>query len=489
MDTVIAQTTVSGVCDASPAGKEYKKLGYSFYVWISEDNLECRCSYVPREQGSMMTRDDLMNYLALSSVREGILQEVIDAFAVMAAAGKTLSMVTVAVGTPPIAGQDGWLSYKVSPSIVVVHDIDETADIDFHNVQSFMNITPGEEIGTIISPEPGTAGKNVLGQVIPPQPGKPLNLKIGQYIRVCGENGNVLLAEAAGRICMISGEISIAEEYIVSGDVDFRVGSIIFNGFVEVRGDILDGFNVYAAKGLRVNGNIGACIIKSDGDVSLCGMDGQEKGTITCGGSIKANFLHDCAVECAGDVMADFEIHNCHIQSLGRIIVNKGAIAGGSCTALGGIETKKAGSASSIKTILRAGIDYRTLAEFSCLLKDLEKNSEQTKQAGSFQDMEILRKERAQLSDRLMALKKYTDERSNPKVNVKAMMYDNTYLCLSLEGKQKLDERKGPFTAIEDTIEGGLRFLSMTCLDVKAVDIERAFVKEYNFRRKVILPQ
>ena len=489
MDSAISQTTGEGERGAPPsglAGKEYKKPGYSLYVWLSGDMLECRCSYVPGQQGTMMTRDEFMNFLTQSSVREGILQEAVDDFVIKAAAGQALTMVQVAFGTPPVAGQDGWLSYKIEPSVTVVHDIDETADIDLHNVQTFINVTPGEEIGIIVSPGSGSSGRSITGQLIPPQPGKPLNLKIGQNICQCGDDGTVLKAEAAGRVCVASGEISVAEEYVVSGDVNFRVGSIVFNGFVEVRGDIIDGFNVTAIKGLRVNGNIGACIIKSDGDISLCGMDGQEKGTIECGGSVRANFLHDCVVECAGDVVAEVELHNCNIKSLGRISVNMGAIAGGSYTALGGIETKKAGSASSIKTTLRVGVDYRDLAELKHLQEELEKNSEQIKQAGSFQDLEHLRKEKSELSDRFMMLKNRTDERANPKVNVKAMLYDNTYLCVGTAGKQKVDEREGPFSAIEDTIEGGLRFLSMTSLDVKAADIELAFVREFNSRPKTV---
>jgi uncharacterized protein (DUF342 family) len=280
-------------------------------------------------------------------------------------------------------------------------------------------------------------------------------------------------------VCTGSGEISVAQEYVVSGDVNFRVGSIVFNGHVEVRGDILDGFNVTAAKGLRVSGNIGACEIKSDGNISFCGMDGMEKGTIECGGSITANFIHDCAlIECAGDVIADVELHNCHVKALGRIVVNKGAIAGGSYTALGGIETKKAGSASSIKTTLRAGFDYRDMPELERIAGELEENTAQMEQTSSFQDLDVLRKTRAELTERLLAIRSRSAEKANPKINVKLLLYDNTYLRVGLNAKEKVDERDGPFSVIENTIEGGLRFLSMTGLDVRASDIELAFIKE-----------
>jgi len=214
-------------------------------------------------------------------------------------------------------------------------------------------------------------------------------------------------------------------------------------------------------------------------------MDGSDKGTIECGGSITANFIHDCAlVVCAGDLNVEVELHNCHVKALGRIVVNRGAIAGGSYTALGGIETKKAGSASSIKTTLRAGFDYRDMPELERITDELEKNTTLMEQTSSFQDMEHLRKSRAELTEALMAIRSRSTEIANPKINVKGILYDNTFLRVGLNAKEKVDERDGPFSVIENTIEGGLRFLSMTSLDVRAADIELAFIRENAHKRQ-----
>jgi uncharacterized protein (DUF342 family) len=459
------------------AGLETKRLGYSLYIWLSDDKLECRCSYVPHEQGSMLTRDELKGFLASSGIKEGLIPESVEEFTVRAAAGQAQTMVLLASGTPSQAGEDGWLSYTVQPSITETHVVDDSNSIDMHNVQTFINVMPGDEIGRIIPPGPGSSGRSVTGQTIPARPGKPLNLKIGENIRTL-EDGNLLVADVAGRVCVVSGEILVSQEYVVAGDVNFRVGSIVFNGFVEVRGDILDGFNVTAVKGLRVNGNIGACQIKSDGDICFCGMDGQEKGTIECGGSLTANFIHEATVECAGDVIIDVELHSCHVNSLGRLVVNKGAIAGGSYTALGGIEAKKVGSPASIKTTLRAGFDYRDMPELERIEVELEQNSALMKQSDSFQGLEELRRVRAELTDQQIEISKRLDERAHAKINVKTMLYDNTFLRLGLATKEKVDERDGPFSVIQNSIEGGLRFLSLTSLDVRAADIEQAFVRE-----------
>jgi uncharacterized protein (DUF342 family) len=464
-------------------GKEFKKLGFSLFVWISDDKLECRCSYVPREQGNMMTRAELDGFLAESGVKIGIVAEMVDEFSVKAAAGQALNMISVASGIPPVAGKDGWFSYTAQSSVTVSRVVDESEKVDLHNVQTFINVMPGDEIGCINPPVPGTPGRGVTGHIILTPPPKPFTIKIGEHVR-SSEDGINIIATAAGRVCAGSGEISVAQEYIVSGDVNFRVGSIVFNGFVEVRGDILDDFNVTAVKGLRVSGNIGDCNIKSDGDISFCGMDGMGKGTIECGGTLTANFIHESTVECAGDVVIDVELHNCHVKALGRIMVNKGAIAGGSYTALRGIETKKAGSASSIKTALRAGFDYRDMPELEKIAVELEQNTRQMEQSSSFQDLEELRKARAEFTERLSVIRSHSADKANPKINVKTILYDNTFLRLGMTAKEKVDERDGPFSVIENTIEGGLRFLSMTSLDVSASDIELAFIREFAHQRQ-----
>ena len=459
------------------AGTETKCPGYSLYIWLSDDKLECRCSYVPHDQGSMITREELAGFLKMSGVKEGLISEALEDFTVRAAAGQPQTMVLLAYGTAAVTGTDGWLSYIAKPSVTVTHVVDDASSIDMHNVQDFINVMPGDEIARIVPAEPGSAGMTVTGKVIPVRPGKPLNLKVGKNINVL-EDGLLLVAATAGRVCVASGEILVAKEYVVVGDVNFRVGSIVFNGFVEVRGDILDGFSVTAVDGLRVSGNIGDCRIKSDGDISFCGMDGQEQGTIECGGSLTCNFIHESHVTCGGNLTADVELHGCRINVLGRIVVNKGAIVGGSYTALGGISTKKIGSPASVKTTLRAGFDYRDIPELERISAELETNLQQLEQAASFDDIEAIRATRGDLTNQLMEIHQRTDERAHPKINVKLMLYDNTFLRLGMATKVKVDEMAGPFSVIENTIEGGLRFLPFTSLDVLAKDIERAVLME-----------
>jgi len=475
---MVSDTSAEAGTKENIPGKEYKKLGFSLFVAVAKDKLACRCSYVPRQQGSMMTPEELNGYLAATGVKEGLDENALASFAANAAAGQSLANVLVATGTPAVNGIDGRLCYTVQPSVPVQPDDAEKDDIDLHQVQTFINVMPGDEIARIIPPEPGIAGRGVTGETLQPAPGKPLALKIGKNI-TAEDTGARLVAGAAGRVCLDSGEISVEEEYVVAGDVNFRVGSIIFNGVVEVRGDVLDDFSISAAKGLSVNGNIGNCAITSGGDISLCGMDGQGKGTIMCGGSIKAQFIHDSIIECAGDLIVDVELHNCIVRAKGMIIVNKGAIAGGSYTALGGIEARKIGSMASVRTVLTAGIDYHDAEELEKLMNELTQNHKQAGRTSTLKEIEEMRLKRAALTERIMAIRSKSDDRANRKINIKGTLYDNTLLVLGKQNEEIREQVDGPISVCENTIEGGLRYLSLTGLNVKAEDIEKAFILEY----------
>lgn len=459
------------------AGREIKRVGYSLYVRIPDNRLECRCSYVPREQGSMMTRDELAGFLRQCIVKEGIDQQALDDFAVKAAAGQQQIDVLLASGTAPVDGTDAHLSMIAKSSVLVQAGDEEITDVDMHIVQSFINVSKGDEIARIIPPEPGKPGRNIMGVPLAAKPGKPFNLKIGKNIST-NDDGTLLISDVCGRFCQASGELSVEEQYVVAGDVNFKIGSINFKGFVEVRGDVLDHFDITATKGLRVSGNIGVCNIVSDSDITFCGMDGQNKGVINCGGTLRAHFIHDTVIECSGDVIVDVEIHNCIIRSLGRVIVDKGAISGGSCIALCGIESKKIGSPASVPTKLVSGVSYHDLEELEVLFAALAENHAKSSQSQSLSEIVELRKVRTGLTDRILAIRSKANETANAKINSKAILYDRVHLSIGTVNEEIMEQKNGSFSIIENSIEGGLRYLSMTSLNVKATDIELAFVKE-----------
>jgi uncharacterized protein (DUF342 family) len=471
---------------ATVSRSEVKRQGYTLTFEISPDAQECRCFYQPSNIGGMpLSATDLQGHLAQFKIKEGIVPESVASLLNSAASAKVVSGLLLAEGIPMIPGEDARIVMAVADGLAA-SEPDEKAfgTVDFRRVQSFLNVDDGELIATIQQPGNGKPGRSVTGIVIPAQPGAPLKLHIGENIRL-SDDGQSLFATATGRVCFQEGEILVTDVYEISGDVDFKVGNITFKGYVEVKGDVLDGFFVKAVKGIKIQGNIGACKIESAGDISFCGMNGQGSGTINCGGTLSANFIYDTTIESAGDIIVETEIRSSQIKCLGAILVNKGGLTGGEYFALAGVECGNLGSVTSLRTRVVAGVHYGDLAELNSLFNELKLLIVEFSAAPKgTSDMKEFARKRAEITERTQDVHSRTYERCNPKVNVKKTLYEGVIITLGMITDTVNGARTGPLSVIENSLEGGFRFLGMTPLSFKAEDIQQTFIQQYQLEQQ-----
>lgn len=466
---------------------EIKRIGFSALFGVSADGMECHCSYEPTSLGGTpLTADELQAFLTQCKICEGIIPEAVAELLHSAETGKPVAGLLLAQGTLMVPGQDGQLILAVSDALGSHPEDDgkENGIVNLRNVQSFLNVEAGQLIATIQPPGPGEAGKNVFGKEIPPQQGAAFPLVMGQNVS-WGDDGRSIFATADGRVYVRGAEISVDDVYLIEGDVDFKVGNVQFNGFVEIKGDIRDGFTVKATKGIKVHGIIEVCTIESDGDIAFSGMNGQGTGTISCGGSITANYIYDTSVECAGDVLVDVEIRNAQIKTLGAIRVNKKGIVGGEYFALAGIESAILGNVTSLPTQIAAGVHYQDLEELNRLFNELKQLITQFNASSKEAvDLKEFTRQRTAITARTQEVRLRTYDQCNPKINVRTMLYDGVYITLGNLCKIIKEERKGPLSIIENTIEGDFRFLGMTALSLKAQEIEQTIVKQQALEQK-----
>jgi len=465
---------------------EVKRQGYTLAFEITPDALECRCFYEPSTiGGTPLTAAELQGHLAQFKIGEGVIAEAVTTLLTSAASAKWVAALLLARGTPMIPGEDERVVMGVADGLAQPkHDKKAFEAVDFHHVQSFLNIDEGDLVATIKQPGLGKPGRAVTGKIIPPQAGAPLKLHIGPNIRV-SDDGISLFALETGRVLFKDGEISVTDVYEIPGDVDLKVGNISFKGFVVVKGDVLDGFFIKATKGIKVQGNIGACTIESAGDISFCGMNGQGIGTVKCGGAITANFIYDTTIECAVDIFAEIEVRSSQIKCLGSIVVNKGCLAGGEYFALAGVECGILGNVTSLKTRVVAGVHYGDLAELNSLFNELKLlvSGYSAAPKGTVDLKEFARK-RADITERTQDVRSRTYARSNPKINVKKRLYEGVTITLGIITDTINGERNGPLSILENSIEGGLRFLGMTELAFRAQDIEETFIQQYQLEQQ-----
>lgn len=288
------------------------------------------------------------------------------AAAVKNSAGRQL----IATGLEPCAAIDGRIEFIIRPfNIGHSYCEQDNGDIDFHQAAEICTAMPGEHVATIVAPVAGVAGQTVTGEPIRVNEPKKVDIRLGDGIK---RDDNRLVATTEGRVLFESGTVSVTEEFTVQGNVGFNTGNIKFKGRVIVQGDVADGFTVSAQKGVTVHGVIGAAQIYTDGSIESQGIAGQGKARLVAGGDILTHYISGADVTCR-NLDVENEIYNSTVCASGRVRVSRGAIIGGQTIALGGIDTKNAGSEAGIKTLLSAGISSQRLDEIIALKQETGK--------------------------------------------------------------------------------------------------------------------
>ncbi len=458
---------------------EFKRLGFRLELTISGDGLICRATYTPSGNGAPMTATELQGFLTQARIKEGLVDPMLATLLDAAAQGRQISDGIIARGTAMIPGEDGTIQLTVTDALAAGHGpaaeaMSPEGRIDLRRVQSFLNVASGQNFGTMIPPGAGTAGITVRGQTIPAQPGTPLVLTLLKNVRF-GDDGVSLFAESDGRLYWHGTELSVEEVYLIKGDVDFKVGNIVYNGYLDIKGDVLDGFTVQATKGIKIQGNIGVCEISSAGTISFCGMNGQGKGRISCGGQVIANFIHDAQVDAEGDVLVETEIRNSVIRTNGAIKINKGVLAGGEAIALAGIESQVIGTVTSQRTRLIAGVCHRDLQELNQLFNELKELVASFNAPERRMDAKEFGQIRADITARIQEVRMRTYPARNAKINVRKHLYEGVNITIGQISEDIREGRDGPTSIIENSLEGGFRYLGMTDLSVGADAIDESF--------------
>lgn len=273
----------------------------------------------------------------------------------------------VAQGVPPQKGEDGWLELYVKvPGSGIALEEDAQGRVDHKALNRFTVIQPGQKLARVHGAKAGIDGITVRGHTVSAEPGEPYKLQPGQGVVLKYDN-RLAVATKAGRAMLEGQTLYVVDEMVVPGDLDLTVGDIHFKGFVEVKGEVPDDFDVHAEKGLYIHGAVGACQIEAGGPVELQSMFGRNIGQIVCQGDLRAQILNQVSVFCYGDVWVNKEIRNCRIRATGKVVVASGMITGGECTALTGIEAGMVGAVSGQKTLLRAGVYFPDQDRFDYL--------------------------------------------------------------------------------------------------------------------------
>lgn len=342
---------------------------------LSEDKLKLFIDVEPvqGESAPLITRDDIMTVLAEFAGSAEINVDVIDDVVKHLNKAEKVSERRISKGTAPIDGSDGkilLLLKKFNDQAVL--RADQRSYADFTDIHLFDNVKKGQIVGRVYPPHAGTDGVDALGGKIPAKPGKPFKTSVDKTITIkkdenTSNNYEVLIAEEDGYLCEESGKVMIKAELAVSGDLDYRYGSVDFIGKVIVQGDVLPGFNITAGKGIEVRGSVrGGSLICMGGDIVVRGyVYGGKESRVICAKSFSANVAQEINAEVGGDIIIHKEAIDCRLRSETSVYVNGGQLVGGETFVVCGVEAKFLGNQANKETLIIFCSDVETHTEYA----------------------------------------------------------------------------------------------------------------------------
>ncbi len=453
--------------------------------------------------GTTLRPATLIELLQQHHITDTIDIAAIDSFCACLYQGQEPPSTVVARGIEAQPGTDGWFELLVKVGDDDHEFIpDDKGRVDLKRLNAYTEIEAEQKLGVIHPPEPGTPGVTVQGHEIEAPAGKPKIIIAGEGVQL-KYGGRMAFATRPGRALFEKNTLTVVDQLVISGDVDLRVGHVDFHGFVEVKGDVLNDFDVRSTKGIKIAGHVGACHIESQGPVEIGVMAGREIGHILCYGDLHARSLNQVTVVCYGDVVVTNEIRNAQIRTTGHVVVERGAIIGGEVTALAGVSALTIGANSGQRTRIVAGVYFPDAERSDYIRRQLDSIEQQMSVINATikplmqhlhkrsQFIDTVRIRLQVLNDKLDALHEQKNafiaemassrpvemDTKNPKINVLKTLKDGTVIVLGKAREEITFDRQGPLSIIENTRSGRLRFLSLSPLPIPALQLEAEQLK------------
>lgn len=344
---------------ADERGESAEEEGPAFDVVVAPDLLSARV-VARTSEPARLTADAIYEVLQHRGIVQGLLRrdEIEKWLASGVSAGKSL---IVAYGNPPRPGQSAEVRYHVqqTPTFRVPSEDDD----DLKGGGRIPGVTKGTLLAEKTPMIPETHGMDVFGHEILVEVAKDVLMLSGSGIDKSAD-GLKLYAAADGRVEFSAlGKLAVLPELIIYGDIGYETGNIEFDGIVEVRGIIQDGFRVKA--GSLMAREISKATVEVFGNLSVSG--GILGATIRSQGTVSAVHVHASRIEAQGDVTVDRGIVDSRVISSGRCILPRGTILSSAVAARLGIEVRQVGSDRSGPCTLVFNIDPLTERELARL--------------------------------------------------------------------------------------------------------------------------
>jgi len=296
--------------------------------------------------------------------------------------GEIIIQSVIATGTKSVNGRDSELILhfdRVDPRPKIFPD----GRVDYKTVESFVVIEKGDILLTKKPATEGRSGVTVFDTESQPVIGKDFDVIMGEGVTV-NETGMVYSATDNGYVDFHLNKISVIPTYVVK-NVDYTTGNIKFNGNVHIKGDVLPGFKVNAAKSIIVDGICQDCELIAGGNIILrTGIKSTGEGLLKSERNIVVGYGENTKIYAKRSIVIKKYAYNCELYS-GTVIEamsNDGIIAGGIVKAFSEISVKQLGNKGNSKFSVIVGSKYFAEKDLAKLRSEKNKLSDTIEQIG-----------------------------------------------------------------------------------------------------------
>ncbi len=335
---------------------------------LSRDRMKATVKYDTREGARPPTKEMVIAALNAEGVVYGIDEEAIENGI------KSFKPFIAAQGLLPVPGENAYIDRKFNLGVQGKPVVDEYDKVDYKDLNLFVLAKENQTLAIRIPQTKGTPGKNILGDFVPAQNGRPVPMPEGKNTKVVGER---LIATVNGQIVDKGSRISVDPRLEIKGSVGVSTGDVEFDGTIQIKGNVEQGFSVKATGDIEIKGSVNGAEVTGRNVYISGGITGADRAKVYAEHDVRTAFAENAFIEAGNDIyIADIALHS-HIRAGKRIIMETkhGQITGGHTVAGSEINVRALGNDAFVVTKVSVGIDPNLQKEY----QDLRKNYKESK--------------------------------------------------------------------------------------------------------------
>jgi uncharacterized protein (DUF342 family) len=234
-----------GLCDCSPA------LSVMVTTQVKE-----------KTSPPSLQKADIIELLKEKGINFGVQADAINK--IINCSNETIEKVLLATGQQTTDSINAEIDYVFKNKLVT-----EEEYVNPYKGKMYLSVDTGEVLAVKKLAVPGKHGINIFGETILPKQPEDVPLVAGFGVKLI-KNGTVAVSTIAGRPVLEghrTKKLVVLPVFQIAGNVDISIGSINFNGDIEVFGDVLEGFRLVAGKNIFVHGNVIQAELNANGEI------------------------------------------------------------------------------------------------------------------------------------------------------------------------------------------------------------------------------